>query len=111
MKKGENVMYRVLVSGYYGFGNAGDEAILMAIVESIKKLNKDIEITALSAAPEKTLDMHGIRAVTRTNPGGVKGNSQGGPCYKRRRGFAARCNKQPFSSLLSFNCVFGQKAQ
>lgn len=68
MKKGENVMYRVLVSGYYGFGNAGDEAILMAIVESIKKLNKDIEITALSAAPEKTLDMHGIRAVTRTNP-------------------------------------------
>lgn len=61
-------MHRVLVSGYYGFGNAGDEAILIAIVESLKKLKENIEITALSADPLKTMEDYGINAVQRTNP-------------------------------------------
>lgn len=61
-------MRRVLVSGYYGFGNAGDEAILMAIVESLRKIKSDIYITALSANPEATIREHGINAVQRTNP-------------------------------------------
>ena len=68
MKKGEKLMQRVLVSGYYGFGNAGDEAILIAIVDSLKKLKKNIEITALSADPLKTREDYGINAVLRTNP-------------------------------------------
>lgn len=68
MKRGERLMQRVLVSGYYGFGNAGDEAILMAIVDSLKKLKSDIEITALSADPQKTKEYYGINAVQRTSP-------------------------------------------
>jgi polysaccharide pyruvyl transferase CsaB len=68
MKRGEKAMRRVLVSGYYGFGNAGDEAILMSIVESLKSLRNDIQITALSANPQSTMDQHGINAVQRTNP-------------------------------------------
>jgi len=68
MKKGKKAVSRVLVSGYYGFGNAGDEAILIAIVDSLKKLKKNIEITALSADPLKTMERYGIRAVQRTNP-------------------------------------------
>ncbi|TYP57815.1 polysaccharide pyruvyl transferase CsaB [Thermosediminibacter litoriperuensis] len=61
-------MNKILVSGYYGFGNAGDEAILMAIVESLKKLDNNISIKALSANPKETKRMHGIDAVHRTNP-------------------------------------------
>lgn len=61
-------MQRVLVSGYYGFGNAGDEAILIAIVDSLKKLKSNIEITALSADPLKTMEHYGINAVQRTSP-------------------------------------------
>lgn len=68
MKKGERLMQRVLVSGYYGFGNAGDEAILIAIVDSLKKLKSNIEITALSADPLKTRESYGINAVQRTSP-------------------------------------------
>lgn len=69
MKKGEkDTMHKVLVSGYYGFGNTGDEAILEAIVESLKKLNNSIQITALSADPEMTRKLHGISAVKRTSP-------------------------------------------
>ncbi|MCG0275300.1 MAG: polysaccharide pyruvyl transferase CsaB [Thermosediminibacteraceae bacterium] len=61
-------MKKVLVSGYYGFGNAGDEAILMAIVESFKKLDNKICIKALSANPKETESMHHIEAVNRINP-------------------------------------------
>ncbi|MCR4431778.1 MAG: polysaccharide pyruvyl transferase CsaB [Tepidanaerobacteraceae bacterium] len=69
MKKGEkDTMHKVLVSGYYGFGNTGDEAILEAIAESLKKLNNSIQITALSADPEMTRKLHGISAVKRTSP-------------------------------------------
>lgn len=69
MKEGEkDTMLKVLVSGYYGFGNAGDEAILLAIVESLKKLNKNIQLTALSADPDMTEKLHGISAVSRTSP-------------------------------------------
>lgn len=69
MKEGErDTMHKVLVSGYYGFGNAGDEAILSAIVKSLKKLNKNISITALSADPDMTRRLHGISAVSRTSP-------------------------------------------
>lgn len=68
MKKREKLIKRVLVSGYYGFGNAGDEAILIAIVDSLKKLKSNIEITALSADPFKTKEQYGINAVQRTSP-------------------------------------------
>lgn len=61
-------MHKVLVSGYYGFGNTGDEAILAAIVESLKKLNSNIQITALSADPDITTKLHGIFSVKRTSP-------------------------------------------
>lgn len=68
MKKGKKSAYKVLISGYYGFGNAGDEAILTSIVESLKKLSGGIFITALSADPASTKQHHGINAVLRTNP-------------------------------------------
>jgi polysaccharide pyruvyl transferase CsaB len=61
-------MKKILVSGYYGFGNAGDEAILMAIVDSFKKLDENVRIKALSANPRETELMHDIEAVHRTNP-------------------------------------------
>ncbi|MHB1001108.1 MAG: polysaccharide pyruvyl transferase CsaB [Armatimonadota bacterium] len=57
---------RITISGYYGFANAGDEAVLSAIVSSMQKEAGDmVEITALSASPEETEATHGIRAVPR----------------------------------------------
>ena len=37
-------MYRILISGYYGFNNIGDESILMAVVSSLREKLDDIEI-------------------------------------------------------------------
>ncbi len=60
-------MHRILISGYYGFGNVGDESILTSIIDSVRALEKDIEITVLSANPSRTEARHGIRAVDRKN--------------------------------------------
>lgn len=33
-------MSKILISGYYGFANAGDEAMLTAIIESLRQVEK-----------------------------------------------------------------------
>lgn len=41
-------MHKILLSGYYGYNNAGDEAILKSIIANIKKIDKNADITVLS---------------------------------------------------------------
>ncbi len=58
---------KLVVSGYYGFGNAGDEAMLAAVVQHLREVVPDVDIVALSQAPEVTRRMHGIGAAKRTS--------------------------------------------
>ncbi len=60
-------MSKYLLSGYYGYDNIGDEAILMSLVAGLKSMDKKIEITALSASPESTADRYNIRSVNRNS--------------------------------------------
>lgn len=55
----------VLISGYYGFDNSGDDAILKAIVKDIREHNPKIEITVLSNNPSKTESMYPVDAINR----------------------------------------------
>ncbi len=55
----------ILMSGYYGFDNSGDDAILKAIVNDIKEYNDKISITVLSNNPLKTEEMYPVKAVNR----------------------------------------------
>ena len=55
----------VLVSGYYGCGNAGDEAILAGLVEGFRSSDPSVELTVLSGDPAATESEHGVRAVPR----------------------------------------------
>lgn len=55
----------VVLSGYYGFDNVGDEAILFSIIHALRKLQPDIAITVLSNNPESTEKTYGVRAVNR----------------------------------------------
>ncbi len=61
-------MYKILISGYYGFNNIGDESVLRAVVENLRARLPDIEITVLSQRPEDTAQKFGVRAVPRMSP-------------------------------------------
>lgn len=57
--------YNVVMSGYYGFSNAGDDAILQSIQEGIVAASEDISITVLSNDPALTERLYGLDAVPR----------------------------------------------
>lgn len=57
----------VVISGYYGFGNSGDDSILYAIVRELKSMNPSIRIVTLSNTPKVTEEMYGVDAVHRFN--------------------------------------------
>ena len=59
--------YRVVMSGYYGFGNAGDDAILEATRNALRKAGDQVELTVLSKDPELTRSRYGVDAVPRFN--------------------------------------------
>ncbi|MCL1804556.1 MAG: polysaccharide pyruvyl transferase CsaB [Clostridiales bacterium] len=59
---------KIVVSGYYGFDNCGDEALLLAIIHCLRKLRPDARIVVLSGNPAKTAAVYGVRAVDRWKP-------------------------------------------
>jgi polysaccharide pyruvyl transferase CsaB len=54
---------RVLVSGYYGFGNIGDEAILSVLASHLTK--RGHQVTVLSQRPRETKCLHKVSAIQR----------------------------------------------
>jgi polysaccharide pyruvyl transferase CsaB len=61
-------MSRVVISGYYGFGNAGDEAVLAAMLQSLHRHSEQLECAVLSASPAHTRRLHGVTAFHRARP-------------------------------------------
>ncbi|MBS3886720.1 MAG: polysaccharide pyruvyl transferase CsaB [Dethiobacter sp.] len=64
-------MKKIVISGYYGFNNAGDEAILESIVTTLDSLaaeqGETLQFTVLSAEPATTAARLAVNAVSRTN--------------------------------------------
>ena len=60
-------MINILIAGYHGFGNCGDEATLQAMTVNICEMAKDVNITALSYKPELTKTEYNIESVQRFN--------------------------------------------
>lgn len=56
-------MSKIVVSGYYGSRNAGDEAMLAAMIEVLSELDPKLHITVISADPEDTERRHGVKAI------------------------------------------------
>lgn len=59
---------RLLFSGYYGLGNAGDEAVLAASTALFRSRKPDLEITALSANPASTREAFQVHSTPRMRP-------------------------------------------
>lgn len=58
-------MAKILISGYYGFDNAGDDSVLYGIVSSLRKKDNTLQFSVLSNRPEKTEQTFGIKAFNR----------------------------------------------
>ncbi len=66
-------MYKILISGYYGFNNIGDESILKAVTSSLKAGLTEtaegkyggLEITVLSSDPVGTAEKYQVRSANR----------------------------------------------
>ena len=56
----------ILLSGYYGFDNTGDEAILLAITREL--VARGHRVNVLSNAPGETARTYGVRAAPRLHP-------------------------------------------
>lgn len=56
---------RILLMGYYGFNNLGDEAVLESIVRRLRAVEPNCELWALSNAPAATNAAYGIRCFNR----------------------------------------------
>lgn len=58
-------MSKIVVSGYYGFNNAGDEAMLTAIVESLRKEEPEVDLTVISGNPTETKAKYNVDSIYR----------------------------------------------
>lgn len=57
----------VVICGAYGRGNAGDDAILEAILQEMRSIDPDMPMTVLSKDPRSTRLTYRVRAVHRSN--------------------------------------------
>lgn len=62
-KEKHNNRSGVLICGAYGMGNAGDEAILEAIVAEMREIDGEMPITVLTRRPAETAARLGVRAL------------------------------------------------
>ena len=60
-------MNKILISGYYGYGNAGDEAILCALIDGLRQTIPDVDLVVLSHDPLLTAEQYQVRAINRYN--------------------------------------------
>ncbi|WP_397376147.1 polysaccharide pyruvyl transferase CsaB [Paenibacillus sp. sptzw28] len=77
LREGETKLQvrRVVISGYYGYHNSGDEAVLKSILFALEEEGARqgvlIEPVVLSGDPAWTTEMYGVQAVHRMRPGDV----------------------------------------
>lgn len=64
--------YDAVLSGYYGFKNSGDEALLRSIISDLKKVREDVKIAVLSDDPEFTKSTYGVDSFDRMRFSEVK---------------------------------------
>ncbi len=62
-----NEKAEIIISGYYGFLNLGDDALLRSLIASLRREKPDVRITVLCAKPSKMRSFYGTRCINRYN--------------------------------------------
>ncbi|MDO4920482.1 MAG: polysaccharide pyruvyl transferase CsaB [Phascolarctobacterium sp.] len=61
-------MSKIVISGYYGFANAGDEAMLTAIIKALRSTENSVGLTVISGNPQVTAARYKVNSIHRFNP-------------------------------------------
>ena len=73
-------MYNILISGYYGFNNIGDESILRTVIDNLREKLPDTDITVLSRDPASTEAKYGVKAAPRMSRTPLRGGASSPIC-------------------------------
>ncbi len=65
-------MTSIVISGYYGFANVGDEAVLASMLKSLGTRIPDARFVVLSADPAGTTRLHGVPSISRASAGALR---------------------------------------
>ena len=57
----------IVISGYYGYGNTGDDSLLLSIIETLRAQDTESRITVITKAPKKIQKRFGVRCISRIN--------------------------------------------
>lgn len=68
---GSDKKYDFVLSGYYGFNNSGDDALLLALINDLKARRQDVRIAVLSSKPRQTRAMYRTDSFGRISPWGI----------------------------------------
>lgn len=73
MTPADEAIGTVVIDGFYGHGNAGDEAILASIVQQIEAIDPNAEVIVSTSDPSYTMTLHDVdgaveRYVPRSGP-------------------------------------------
>ena len=61
----------ILIAGYYGFGNTGDETILTAMLADLRKQRQDLDYTVISGDPGSTSIKYRVKSILWTDTVGI----------------------------------------
>ena len=64
-------MKNILIFGYFGYGNLGDEANLRRLIELLREIDARNRITVISADPGRTSQAYHVAAVGKFNLSGI----------------------------------------
>ncbi len=59
--------YDAVISGYYGYKNSGDDALLLGMIKSLKECKSDIRLAVLSKNPVETKYIYRVDSFSRFN--------------------------------------------
>ncbi|MCL2225206.1 MAG: polysaccharide pyruvyl transferase CsaB [Defluviitaleaceae bacterium] len=66
-EKAANRVFDIMLSGYYGYANSGDDALLDAVIKSLRKEREGLSILVLSRNPQETMRDYGVFSIHRLN--------------------------------------------
>ena len=57
----------VVISGYYGYGNTGDDSLLLSIIENLKREDENVKIAVITNNPRKMEKRFGVKCIGKTD--------------------------------------------